>query len=358
MVEQVKQLDFSGKEIFVGIDVHKKQWTVTIRFNQMEQRTFSMNPSPKELRRYLQRHYPDGYYHSVYEAGFCGFWIHRQLKQLGIDNRVVNPADVPTCHKERDRKTDRVDSRKLCRELEHGSLVGIYIPSEFHQELRSLNRLRRRLVQQQTRTKCRIKGYLNYHGIPTPAHSEMAHWSGHFIQWLHHVKVSDPLRSDYLTICLQSLADVRQQLVQTVRRLRYYSYQPGLKDLIHHYFNSIPGIGFITAMTIYSEVMDIRRFATLDALKSFFGLVPSTRCSDEREKTKGLSHRRNAYLRYILIESAWVAARKDPALSLAFAELSHRMPPQQAIIRIARKLLNRIRYVWIHEKPYEMGLVQ
>ena len=32
----------------------------------------------------------------MYEAGFCGFWIHERLTALGIDNIVVNPADVPT----------------------------------------------------------------------------------------------------------------------------------------------------------------------------------------------------------------------------------------------------------------------
>ena len=33
-------------------------------------------------------------YHSVYEAGFCGFWIHWELTNLGIHNIVVNPAIV------------------------------------------------------------------------------------------------------------------------------------------------------------------------------------------------------------------------------------------------------------------------
>ena len=64
-----------------------------------------MNPSPKELYNYLTKHYPGAEYYSVYEAGFSGFWADRQLRDLGIKNIIVNPADVPTKSKERRRKT-------------------------------------------------------------------------------------------------------------------------------------------------------------------------------------------------------------------------------------------------------------
>lgn len=357
-MKEVKQLDFTGQDFYIGIDVHKKQWTVTVRFKKMELTTFSMNPFPDELWKYMRRRYPKGTYHSVYEAGFCGFWIHRQLSSFGFNSMVVNPADVPTTHKEKDRKSDPTDSRKLGRELESGSLKGIYIPSEFHQHLRSLNRLRCRLVQQQTRIKCRIKGFLHFNGIRIPAHSEMSHWSGCFINWLRNLEFTEPMGADYLEISLTSLADIRKQLADTIHRLRRYSCQAELKDLIHQYLCSIPGIAFITAITIYCELMDIKRFPSLDHLKSLFGLVPSLSSSDDREKNKGLTHRRNAYLRYILIEAAWVAVRKDPAMSQAFAELCKRMPGQQAIIRIAKKLLNRIRYVWMNQKPYHIGIIQ
>ena len=67
---------------------------------------------------FLTRSYPGAEYHSVYEAGFCGFWIHERLTALGIDNIVVNPADVPTKSSEKLRKTDTVDSGKLARSLQ------------------------------------------------------------------------------------------------------------------------------------------------------------------------------------------------------------------------------------------------
>jgi transposase len=47
------EVDFSNQKFFIGFDVHKKNWKATIRTNQMELRTFSMNPQPDELVRYL-----------------------------------------------------------------------------------------------------------------------------------------------------------------------------------------------------------------------------------------------------------------------------------------------------------------
>ena len=176
-MRKCNELNFKNQVFFIGIDVHAKQWTVTIRNEHLELKTFSMNPSPDELLKHMKRNYPGGVYKSVYEAGFCGFWIHRRLTELGIENIVVNPADVPTTNKEKDRKMDPVDSRKLARELLKGQLEGIYIPDEFHQQLRSLCRLRFQIVQNQTRVKNRIKCHLYNMGISIPSHTEMAHRS-------------------------------------------------------------------------------------------------------------------------------------------------------------------------------------
>ena len=62
----------------------------------------------------------------------------------------------------------------------------------------------------------------------------------------------------------------------------------------------------------------------------------------------------------MLIECSWVAVREDPALLMAFGKLSKRMVKNRAIVRIvriARKLLNRIRYVLKHQEPYKTSVV-
>ncbi len=111
-------------------------------------------------------------------------------------------------------------------------------------------------------------------------------------------------------------------------------------------------------MVVYTEIMDIHRFRTLDHLKSYAGLVPSTWSSGETDRTRGLTYRRNSQLKYVLIETAWISIRKDPVLLQSYYKLTLRMTKQEAIVRIATKLLNRIRYVWKNDSPYVIGVVE
>jgi len=352
-----RELDFSDKKLFMGLDIHKKNWSVTIRCSGMELHTFSMNPSPAELYRHLQKRYPNGQYFSAYEAGFCGYWIHRELEQFGVHNIVFHAADVPTTHKERERKSDKVDSRKIARELENNSLTGNYIPDEKFQQIRSLRRLRDRTTQNQTRTKNRIKGLLNFLGVETPSQQEMPHWSSRFISWMETVELPHSSSRDYLDLCLLELREHRKRTSEIVRMLRKYCKELGLNQLLLN-LRTVPGVGFVTAITLITEIMDMARFCKFDHLASFFGLTPSVASSDDNEVNYGLTNRRNRYLRHVIIEAAWVAIRKDPALLCAFNELSGRMKKQDAIIRIAKKLLNRIRYVWNNQQEYVTCVAQ
>jgi len=120
---------------------------------------------------------------------------------------------------------------------------------------------------------------------------------------------------------------------------------------------TVPGISTLSAMIFLTELGKIDRFERLDKLASYVGIVPGEQSSGEREIITGITCRRNPYLRGLIIESAWVAAKKDPAMIMAFNQLCKRMPRNQAIVRIARKLLNRIRYVLIHQVPYVPAVV-
>jgi transposase len=81
------------------------------------------------------------------------------------------------------------------------------------------------------------------------------------------------------------------------------------------------------------------------------------RASGETENTMGLSKRQSKYLRNLLIESAWAAMKADPALTMSFNQLIRKMPKQKAIIKIAKKLLNRIRHVWKNGQDYQKAVV-
>lgn len=67
MRDQKRGLDFSNQDFYLGIDVHKRSWAVTIRSNNIVLKTFSMNPNPKELFDFMKKRYPNGIYNSVYD---------------------------------------------------------------------------------------------------------------------------------------------------------------------------------------------------------------------------------------------------------------------------------------------------
>jgi transposase len=111
-------------------------------------------------------------------------------------------------------------------------------------------------------------------------------------------------------------------------------------------------------MIVLSELGEISRFPSGDQLCTYVGLVPDVRGSGEKEYVKGMTTRGHSYLKWLLIEASWVAVRKDPAMMDAFDEYCKRMKKSKAIVRIAKKLLNRIRYVVKNETEYVPCVIQ
>ena len=157
MYTKTNKLDFTGQTFNVGIDVHKRNWKITIRSNGTFFKTISVDPVPLTLYKTLTKAFPGGRFNTVYEAGFSGFWAHRELIGLGINNIIVNPADIPTTNKEKEQKNDPIDSNKLSRELDKGDLKAIFIPSEKQEGLRCISRLLDQYRKRSTQIKNRIR---------------------------------------------------------------------------------------------------------------------------------------------------------------------------------------------------------
>jgi transposase len=147
--------------------------------------------------------------------------------------------------------------------------------------------------------------------------------------------------------------------LKVTRQIRALSKEAAFKE-DREYLISIPGIGLITAIVFLTEIIDINRFKTLDNLASFIGLAPREHSSSDKIQIGGLTKRGNKYLRNLLIEVAWIASRKDPALTMAYNKYMHMdgIDKRKAIIKIARKLLNLMRYVLKNHQPYVEGIVE
>jgi transposase len=190
-----------------------------------------------------------------------------------------------------------------------------------------------------------------------PAHSEMGHWSKPFISWLQSLEFACSAGQSTLMILIQDLQNNRQQVLQITREIRKQIEIPHIKTQIG-FLRSVFGVGFTTAVTLYSELIDIHRFPDFDHLASYIGLIPAVKASGEKDRTRGMTNRQSAYLRSLLIEAAWIAVRRDPVLTFKYSELIKRMPKNKAIVRIAKKLLRRIRYVWINQTYYRPAIVE
>jgi transposase len=357
METKVNKLDFTGQNIYVGFDVHLKSWKVTIMTDRLVHKTFSQPPQPKVLYQYLTKTFPGGTYHSAYEAGFCGYWIHNSLRALGVHSMVVNPADIPTTNKEKVHKEDARDSRKIARSLKNGDLTPVYVPSFKTLEDRSLVRTRSMLVKDLARNKNRIKSFLYFHGIEIPQNLLQTQWSKRFIDWLDAIEMPEKSGKNSLEAIVLSSKNLRASVRQVTQQINELSKaEPYNQHLI--LLKSIPGIGLLTAMALLTELETINRFEKFDNLCSFIGLVPSTYSSGDKEVIGDITRRGHTVLRSAIIESAWVAVRHDPALIKSYHEYCRRMDPNKAIIRIAKKLLNRIRYVLKNKQPYECSVVK
>jgi len=351
------RLDFTGQPIYIGLDVHKKSWSVSIFSNYGEYKTFNQPPEVDRLLHYLRHHFPGGDYRSVYEAGYCGFWIHDQLREKGIQCLVVNPADIPTKNKERRTKRDRIDCRKLARSLHNGEIEGIYVPSRSRLEDRTLIRTRQSMVRKQTRCKNQIKGMLLFYGVVIPEEREMGHWSRRFIQWIEGIRMERASGDIALKAHLEELSHLRQLIASLNRAILHLTRTQEYRPLVR-LLKTIPGISTLTAMILLTELGEITRFPSLDELSCYVGLIPDTQESGETEYVGSLTQRRHSQLRWLLIEASWVAVRKDPALLMAFQEYCKRMRKTKAIVKIARKLLNRIRYVLRNQAEYVPCVIQ
>src|SRR5215203_5781012 len=128
------------KHLFIGLDVHKKSWSVTLQEGQTVLKRFSMEADADALVHFVQKHYPSHHVECCYESCCLGYHIYRALHTAGWQVLVVNPGDIPRINKQSSSKTDKIDSRYLCQQLAAGHLRGIYVPDEKQEQFRSLFR--------------------------------------------------------------------------------------------------------------------------------------------------------------------------------------------------------------------------
>jgi len=336
-------------KLYIGLDIHKKSWSVHFRTDIFDHRGFNMPPDPEKLSDYVTSHFTDHEVFITYESGCCGFSAARFFIQLGWNVTIVNAADIPRIQKQQFQKTDRIDCRQLCRHLQQQQLKAIYIPTEQQDHFRSLVRHRNTVVRQLRQVKLQIKSMLLYQGIAVPEEFDNANWSKAFLRWMQQLQWAHCTATYSLHSKLRILSLLHTEYLQCANELRSYCRKQHKKD--YYLLKSIPGIGGYLASAIIAELGDIRRFDNENQFSSYIGMIPSMRNSGATEKTLGITPRSKGLIRSYLVEAAWVAIRRDPEMQ-AYYRKHFGKNIKNIIVKVAHKLVKRILSVIKNETPY------
>jgi transposase len=305
---------------FIGLDVHKATISVAIAQGERggEVRHWGSVPHrPDHIRKLVERLAAGGArLHFCYEAGPCGYGLHRQLTELGHDCMVVAPSLIPM--KAGDRvKTDRRDATMLAKLHRAGELTAVWVPDAAHEAMRDLVRARATAVRVAGKARQHLQGFLLRHGRIYPGKKG---WTKAYRRWLTTVRFTHPAQQivlqDYIHAVTDAEARIERLTKQIADLLPGWSLAPVVEAV-----QAMRGVAFIVAVTVVAEVGDFNRFDNPRQLMAYLGLTPSEHSSGASVRRGGITKAGSGLARRVLIEGAW----------------SYRM---QA--RVSRKLLDRV----------------
>src|SRR5919106_2751487 len=293
-----------NRSMFVGLDVHKETIDVSIAEGDRpgEVRHYGVIASDLEPLDKVVRalRAPDRRLHFVYEAGPCGFGIHRHLTKRGEDCVVVSPSMVPKRSGDRV-KTDRRDSLSLARLHRAGELRAIYVPDDADEAMRDLVRAREDAVVLGTQAKYRLKAFLLRQGRRYPGR---AGWTIPYRRWLAALSFSSAAQHIALQEYRDAIDETERRIERLTEQLRQLTPTWRWAPLVAA-LQALRGVSFITAIGVVTELGDLTRFGHPRELMAFLGLVPSEYSSGPSVRRGGITKAGNPHVRRLLAEAAW-----------------------------------------------------
>lgn len=341
-----------GEELFIGIDLHKRTWHISIRTSEVEVFSASIPGNWEALSKLLNR-YKATRIHAVYEAGYFGFWLFDKLTEQGIDCIVTPPTLIPQEYGNRV-KTDRLDSSKLARFLAKGLLKQIYVPSKDERFHRQVIRRRRQIVRDRVRVQNRIKAELNFYGVDLPA--PRGKWTQIYFGNLCKIKFRNKWMQESFNRLLEQYDFLCSQIDKQTKLLKKLAQSPLYRERVE-ILCSIPGIGIIGSMEILLELQNVSRFKRADQLAAYVGLTPSQYSSSDKIRMGRITGVGKNSVRTALVESCWWLISKDKGMRKRYDGIKARAGSKRAIVAIARHLLLIIRRMLLDNQPYRFETV-
>jgi transposase len=292
-----------GTTRFVGLDVHAETIAAAVaEGGGGEVRSVGTIPNtPEAAARLLRKLGPAARLRVCYEAGPCGYGLHRQLTELGIDCAVVAPSLVPTRPGDKV-KTDRRDALKLARAHRAGDLTAVWVPDEAHEALRDLTRAREDALAEVHRARARLRGFLLRQGLRPPAGVKAG--TLRHRDWLAHLELGQPAHRVVLAESLTALDQATARLGRLEAAIAEQAAASPLAPLLGA-LQCLRGVAAVTAATLAAEPGDLTRFAPPRQLMAYAGLVPGERSSGGRTRRGGITKTGNAHVRRVVVEAAW-----------------------------------------------------
>lgn len=338
-----------NKIIYVGVDIDDTAFHgAGLNISTGEFIEFRCKPDKGALRKKLNSLFGETYtIHVCYEACYIGYSLCRFLRKSGIHCDIIAPSLIPVKSGSRV-KTDRLDALKLAEFYAKELLTPIYIPDESDEEIRDVLRSRNFLVRQRKRLKTHILSACKRYAIDFKAESgKKTHWTDQHISWLKKRigELERPicktdielLLAQYTSLC-ESIEKLDFEIIRVTEHERYKKPAEAL--------TCFRGIDTLSAMTIISELGDIRRFDHPRPLTSYVGLDIAEYSSGGKEHKKGITKTGNKHVRTILIESCQLAGR-PPILSKRIKQSRAEQPRE--IVDIADRCMHRL-----HKKSTRM----
>lgn len=303
--------------LFVGLDVHKESIAAAyapqepgsdaVSLGNIGTRQCDIDKLLRQLQLKGRR------LRIVYEAGPCGFWLHRYLHKKGLECDVVAPSLIPKRPGDRV-KTDRRDALQLARLERAGELTSIHVPDIADEAVRDLSRAREDAMRDLKSAKFRLKAFLLRQDI---RYEGAARWTPAHLRWLARVVCPTPAQQ----IVFQEYLRTINEQIERLARL-----EQALRDQMEHWWLApvidalqvLRGVQFTTAVTLIAELGDLNRFTHPKQLMSYLGLTPSEYSSGARRQQGGITKSGNSHARRVLVESAW--AYRHPAKVSAYLQ--------------------------------------
>lgn len=288
---------------YVGLDVHKETIAVSVAdASGGDVRYFGeiANSADALVKLIRQLRTGDATLSFCYEAGPCGYGIHRQLTDLGWDCQVIAPSLIP--RKVGDRvKTDRRDSITLARLHRAGELTAVWIPDEAQEALRDATRAREDLKHLQTQARQRLAAFLLRHERRYPGKDT---WTQQYYRWLESLKFAHPTQQIVFQEYVDAVAMLGRRVAALDAQIETAAaasvFWPMIEALM-----ALRGVKLLTAATILAEIGDLKRFTGAPQLMAYLGLVPSEYSSGPSKVRGAITKTGNGHVRRVLIEAAW-----------------------------------------------------